>query len=82
MTKMALGMYVKSGINGKTPYTKERPLWLLSNGMSNKTPIGMLPRAESLANPTTAKLSFTSKHGKNFKGGTSRGKFSLVFRFE
>ena len=82
MRKMALGMYVKSGINGKTPYTKERPLWLLSNGMSNKTPIGMLPRAESLKNPTTAKLSFTSKHGKNFKGGTSRGKFSLVFKFE
>ncbi len=82
MTKMALGMYVKSGINGRKLYTKGRPLWLLSNGMSNKTPIGILPRAESLKNPTTAKLSFTSKHGKNFKGGTSRGKFSLVFKFE
>lgn len=81
MTKMALGMYVKSGINGKTSYIKETPLWLVE-GQTNEVRIGMLPRAERYDAPYEAKIGFTSKHGKNFMGGTSKGKFNLVFKFE
>ena len=82
MSKMALGLYVKSGINnGRTSYTNERPLWLESNS-TNNIPIGSLPRANSKTSPYEAKLSFTSKHGKNFKGGTSKGKFELIFEFK
>lgn len=81
MKKMALGMFVQSGINGKIMHTKENPLWF-TNEMTTETPIGILPRASNLTTPYEAKLSFTSKHGKNFKGGTATGKFDLVFKFE
>lgn len=81
MKKMALGMFVKSGINGKVMHTKESPLWFEDN-MMTKTPIGILPRAVNLTTPYEAKLSFTSKHGKNFIGGTAKGRFNLVFKFE
>lgn len=82
MRKMALGMYHKSGLNnteGAIP-SKENPLWLTS-GMTEQK-LGTLPRATKISEPYEAKLSFTSKHGKNFKGGTARGKFDLVFKFE
>jgi len=86
MKKMALGMYVKSGLTSESPYVKEDPLWLIpksdiNTGISD-IPLGIIPRAESLGNPSECKLSFTSKHGRNFIGGRSKGKFSLVFRFE
>lgn len=55
--------------------------WLVPNE-TTKTFMGILPRAESLETPSEGKLSFTSKHGKNFIGGTYKGKFKLVFKFE
>lgn len=54
---------------------------VISEDISN-VKLGVLNRAQNLTNPYTSKLSFTSKHGKNFIGGTSRSKFNLVFRFE
>lgn len=82
MTKMALGIYNKEGliVDRNLQLTKESPLWLYEDISNVK--LGVLNRAQNLANPYTSKLSFTSKHGKNFIGGTSRGKFNLVFRFE
>ncbi|MBP3914660.1 immunoglobulin-like domain-containing protein, partial [Clostridium sp.] len=79
--KMALGMYVKSGIVGKSPFVEESPLWL-KDGEIHEVPLGIIPRAESIGNPSECKLSFTSKHAKNFIGGRAKGKFRLVFRFE
>lgn len=55
--------------------------WLVPNE-TTKTFMGTLPRASSLQTPSEGKLSFTSKHGKNFIGGTYKGKFKLVFKFE
>lgn len=55
--------------------------WLVPN-QTEKTFMGILPRAESLEQPSEARLSFTSKHGKNFIAGTYRGKFRLIFKFE
>lgn len=55
--------------------------WLVPNE-TEETFMGTLPRAESLETPSEGKLSFTSKHGKNFIGGTYKGKFKLVFKFE
>lgn len=82
MTKMALGIYNKEGliVDRNLQLTKESPLWLYEDISNVK--LGVLNRAQNLANPYTSKLSFTSKHGKNFIGGTSRSKFNLVFRFE
>ena len=60
--------------------TKDQPLWLLEN--MDEIKLGTLKRATNLSNPYVSKLSFTSKHGKNFKGGSSKGKFNLVFKFE
>ena len=81
MKKMALGMYVKSGLIGKLPFVKESPLWLKPNEI-NDIPLGRIPRAQSIGDPSICKLSFTSKHGKNFIGGSFKGKFNLVFKFE
>ena len=81
MTKMALGMYVKSGLTGRPQYIKEDPLWLKPNEV-NDVPLGIIPNAESSNKPYECKLSFTSKHGKNFIGGRAKGKFNLIFRFE
>ncbi len=83
MRKMALGMYHKSGLinaEGATIPSEDNPLWLTS-GMTEQK-LGILPRANKISDPYEAKLTFTSKHGKKFKGGTSRGKFDLVFKFE
>lgn len=56
--------------------------WLIpSENQLNKF-MGTVPRATSLTEPSVARLSFTSKHGKNFIGGTFKGRFRLVFRFE
>lgn len=55
--------------------------WLVPNA-TEETFMGTLPRAENLETPSEGKLSFTSKHGKNFIGGTYKGKFKLVFKFE
>ena len=55
--------------------------WLVPNA-TEETFMGTLPRASSLETPSEGKLSFTSKHGKNFIGGTYKGKFKLVFKFE
>lgn len=82
MKKMALGMYVKEGLTGRSQFVKENPLWLQPDNIPNNIPLGTIPRAESLTNPFECKLSFTSKHGKNFKLGKAKGKFDLVFRFE
>lgn len=82
MRKMALGIYNKTGDWQDSSYSQEdSPLWLYT-GITSGTTIGTLERAPSLTSPSTAKIGFTSKHGKKFIGGTSRGKFELRFRFE
>lgn len=43
--------------------------------------IGRLPKATALGTPNTGELSFTSKHGNKFIGGTTKGKFKLVLEF-
>ena len=45
--------------------------------------LGVLPRrATRNSDPTEASIGFTSKHGKNFIGGSVKGKFELIFKFE
>ena len=82
MTKMALGIYNKNGliVDSNLQLTEQDPLWLTENMHSVK--LGVLNRAQNLKTPYESKLSFTSKHGKEFIGGSSKGKFNLVFRFE
>ena len=60
---------------------KNNLTWLIPNKTKPKF-MGTLPRAESLDIPSEGRLSFTSRHGKNFIGGTSTGRFRLVFKFE
>lgn len=82
MSKMALGIYNKTGDWQDSSYEeKNSPLWLYT-GMTTGATIGTLERAPSLTSPSTAKIGFNSKHGKKFRGGTSRGKFELRFKFE
>lgn len=84
MKKISLGIFNKEGLyvnsNLDVELTKDQPLWLLEN--MDEIKLGTLKRATNLSNPYVSKLSFTSKHGKNFKGGSSKGKFNLVFKFE
>ena len=45
--------------------------------------LGVLPRrATRDSAPAEASIGFTSKHGKNFIGGSVTGKFELIFKFE
>ena len=45
--------------------------------------IGILPAKETGSDtPKEASIGFTSKHGKNFIGGSVTGKFELIFKFE
>ena len=45
--------------------------------------LGVLPRrATRDSEPAEASIGFTSKHGKNFIGGSVTGKFELIFKFE
>ena len=45
--------------------------------------LGVLPRrATRNSEPAEASIGFTSKHGKNFIGGSVTGKFELIFKFE
>ena len=45
--------------------------------------LGVLPRrATRDSEPAEASIGFTSKHGKNFIGGSVTGKFELTFKFE
>ena len=45
--------------------------------------LGLLPRrATRNSDPAEASIGFTSKHGKNFIGGSVTGKFELIFKFE
>ena len=45
--------------------------------------LGKLPAKETGSNtPAEASIGFTSKHGKNFIGGSVKGKFELIFKFE
>ncbi|WP_294154486.1 immunoglobulin-like domain-containing protein [uncultured Clostridium sp.] len=60
---------------------KNNLTWLIPDETQPKF-MGTLPRAESLDTPSEGRLSFTSRHGKNFIGGTSTGRFRLVFKFE
>ena len=47
------------------------------------TKIGILPAKETGSDkPKEASIGFTSKHGKNFIGGSVTGKFELTFKFE
>ena len=79
---MALGIYNKEGlsVDSSLKLTEEEPLWLEEN--MSEVKLGTLNRATDLKTPYVSKFSFTSKHGKNFIGGTSKDKFNLVFRFE
>ena len=50
--------------------------------MINKD-LGVLPAKETGSDtPKEASIGFTSKHGKNFIGGSVTGKFELIFKFE
>lgn len=90
MKYMALGIYNKSNFNNSS-YTEESPLWLKNNSTnnfnnnsnenSNKNYIGRLPKATDLNTPNVAQLSFVSKHGKKFIGGTTKAKFGLTLEF-
>lgn len=80
MSKMALGIFVESGMNDNNQPTRDNPLWLEDS--MQKTVVGILPRATDLSTPYEAKLSFKSKHGEKFNFERVRGKFNLVFRFE
>lgn len=89
MKQMALGIYYTSSSNStlSTVYDrKDNPLWLVEkgeDGATTKTKLGTLKRkATTTSASTEAVFTFTSKHGPRFQGGTSRGKFDLVFRFE
>lgn len=89
MKQMALGIYYTSSSNStlSTVYDrKDSPLWLVEKGetgATTKTKLGTLKRkATTTSASTEAVFTFTSKHGPKFQGGTSRGKFDLVFRFE
>ena len=45
--------------------------------------LGILPAKETGSDkPKEASIGFTSKHGKNFIGGSVKGKFELIFKFE
>ena len=45
--------------------------------------LGKLPAKETGSDtPKEASIGFTSKHGKNFIGGSVTGKFELIFKFE
>ena len=45
--------------------------------------LGVLQRRETRDSaPAEASIGFTSKHGKNFIGGSVKGKFELIFKFE
>ena len=45
--------------------------------------LGVLQRRETRdSEPAEASIGFTSKHGKNFIGGSVKGKFELIFKFE
>ena len=45
--------------------------------------LGKLPAKETGSDkPKEASIGFTSKHGKNFIGGSVKGKFELIFKFE
>ena len=45
--------------------------------------LGVLPRRTTRDSaPAEASIGFTSKHGKNFIGGSVTGKFELIFKFE
>ena len=47
------------------------------------TKIGILPAKKTGSDtPAEASIGFTSKHGKNFIGGSVTGKFELIFKFE
>ena len=47
------------------------------------TKIGVLPAKKTGSDtPAEASIGFTSKHGKNFIGGSVTGKFELIFKFE
>ena len=82
MKQMALGIYNKDGFKESSYIDNKYPLWLYDNAITTSTTIGTLHRAPSLTSPSTARIGFSSKHGKKFIGGTSRGKFELRFRFE
>ena len=82
MTKMALGLYAKSGFTGDNIPTKDNPIWLTTD--MSKTAIGVLPKRENdlSSQSTEAVLSFTAKYGKNFDSGKHRMKFTMVLEFE
>ena len=45
--------------------------------------LGVLPAKETGSDtPKEASIGFTSKHGKKFIGGSVKGKFELIFKFE
>lgn len=56
-------------------------LWLSEDNDINQY-MGTISRAPSLTESSEAQLSFKGKYGKNFIGGTSKGKFDLIFEFK
>ena len=72
-----LGTIPKATLTEKTPEGSETPT---RQGESSTE--GSNTSSKVTITPTEGRISFTSKHGKNFKGGTARGKFDLVFSFK
>ena len=72
-----LGIIPRATLTEKTPEGSETPT---RQGESSTE--GSNTSSKVTITPTQGKISFTSKHGKNFKGGTARGKFNLVFSFK
>lgn len=71
-----LGTIPRATLSEKTPEGSETPT---KQGESSTDGNDISPGATLI--PTQGRISFTSKHGKNFKGGNARGKFDLVFSF-
>ena len=80
MSKMALGIYAKSGFSPNSP-VKECPIWLTTNMRGQL--IGTIPGRElNGSDPKEAVLGFTAKYGKNFTSGKHRMKFTMVLEFD
>ena len=80
MSKMALGIYAKSGFSPNSP-VKECPIWLTTNMRGQL--IGTIPgRAVNSTATNDAVLGFTAKYGKKFTSGKHRMKFTMVLEFD
>ncbi|MGL5244475.1 MAG: hypothetical protein ACRC7R_04760, partial [Sarcina sp.] len=76
MGNLALGLYVKNGFE-KNSYNINTPLWL-NNNMKNRSYLGEISGGLN----SKGIFSFVAKHGENFFGEKSQGKYLLTLEFE